>query len=357
MTVLTGRTLNRTALARQLLTERAGLDAVTAVERLAGLQGQEANSPYLSLWARLEGFGQAELTAALEDRRVVRSSVLRGTQHLVTAGDFVWMRPLVQPLMARIMKGGFGRDLAGVDLDELTALTRETMAGRTLTRPRLRDELLVRWPGVAPIALAYAAQALVPMIHPPPNGTWNRGGATPFTLAEEWLGRPLSTEPSRAALVERYLRAFGPASVKDVQTWSGLTRLKEVVAGMDLRAYRDESGRELFDVPDGELSEVDEVPVRLLPYFDNLIVAYDDRSRLMSAEIRKRVCVGAVIYPTVLVDGRVRAMWDLVDKRHLRVETFGVLPGRDKAAVRAEAESMLEFMGLAGGEVVFAEAS
>lgn len=352
MTVLTGDVLNRTALARQLLLDRVDLPAATAVERLAGLQGQEANSPYLSLWARLRDFRHDQLTGALEDRSVVRSSVLRGTQHLVTAGDFTWMRALMQPVLARTRQAAFGRDTKDVDLDRLVALTRETLAGRTLTRPQLRDELAVHWPDVPPLTLAWSAQMLVPVVHPPPNGTWNRGGATPFTLAEEWLGRPLETDPSREVLVERYLRAFGPASVKDVQMWSGLTRLKEVVAGMDLRVHRDESGRELYDVPEGELSEVDEAPVRLLPYFDNLIVAYDDRSRMMTAEIRKRVCVGAVIYPTVLVDGRVKAMWDLVDKRILRVETFGELSATERAAVTAEAEALLDFAGI-DGEITF----
>ncbi|GIG64250.1 winged helix DNA-binding domain-containing protein [Phytomonospora endophytica] len=354
MNVLTGHVLNRTALARQLLLDRVDLPAATAVERLAGLQGQEANTPYLSLWARLRDFRHDELTRALEDRTVVRSSVLRGTQHLVTGEDFGWMRALMQPLLARIRQSAFGRDTVGVDLDELAKAARETLAGRTLTRPQLRDVLAERWPGVPPLSLAWSAQMLVPVVHPPPNGTWNKGGATPFTLAEEWLGRPLEAEPSRELLVERYLRAFGPASVKDVQMWSGLTRLKEVVAGMDLRAYRDESGRELYDVPDGELSEVDEAPVRLLPYFDNLIVAYDDRSRMMTAEVRKRVCVGAVIYPTVLVGGRVRAMWDLVGKRVLRVETFGGLSTAERAAVTAEAEALLDFAGIGDGEVAFA---
>lgn len=353
MSVLTDHVLNRTALARQLLLDRVDLPAVAAVERLVGLQGQEANSPYLSLWARLRGFRHDELTAALEDRSVVRSSVLRGTQHLVTGEDFPWMRALMQPVLARTRQAAFGRDTKGVDLDELATVVRETLAGRTLTRPQLRDEIAGRWPEVPPMALAWSAQMLVPMIHPPPNGTWNRGGATPFTLAEEWLGRPLPADPSRETLVERYLRAFGPGSVKDVQMWSGLTRLKDVMAGMDLKVYRDENGRELYDVPDGELSDVDEAPVRLLPYFDNLIVAYDDRSRMMTAEVRKRVCVGAVIYPTVLVDGRVRAMWDLVDKRVVRVETFGELSSAERAAVVAEAESMLEFMGVDGGEVAF----
>ena len=354
---LTRHALNRTTLARQLLLARSTAHTTPeAVAHLGALQAQEANSPYLSLWARLDGFAIADLTAALEERSVVRSTVLRGTQHIVTAADFPWMRGLVQ----RKPDGGLGlftKAMSTVDRTEFVDEVRRLLKGRTMTRPALRDELRKRWPDVDPLALAWVSQSLVPVVHPPPSGTWNRGGATPFVLAEEWLGTAVDTAAQPESIVDRYLRAYGPASVKDVQAWSGLTRLRDVMARMDLRTYRDENGRELYDVPDGVLSEVDDAPVRFLPYFDNLIVAYDDRSRLMSAAVRARVCVGAVIYPTVLVGGRVRATWRVEGKRDLVVTPFGEdaapdpLSADETGAVEAEGARLLAFMELGGGIV------
>lgn len=324
--MLTDAVLNRTTLARQLLLERSSIGALRAVHHVVGLQAQAANSPYLSLWSRLSGFHQRDLTALLEQRQVVRAGILRGTQHLVTAADFPWLRSLIQPVADRGRQAAFGRRIAGVPLPELADVARSLLRGRTLTRPQLRDLLAERWPDHDALALAWAVQSVVPVVHPPPNGTWGRGGATPFTLAEEWLGVPLDPAPSPEPLVLRYLAAYGPASVADLQTWSGLTRLAEVVERLDLRTYTDERGHTLYDLPDAALSDVDvPAPVRFLPEFDNLIVAYADRERLMSAEHRRRVCVGSMVAATILVDGRVAGMWRL-KRGVVELELFDGVP-------------------------------
>jgi Winged helix DNA-binding domain len=176
-TVLTQRVLNRTILQRQLLLERSGMPALEAIRHLVGVQAQEPDAPYLGLWTRLEGFGHDALTRLLEERMVVWSSVLRGTQHLVRAEDYPWLRPLVQPVLERAQRATFGRRTAGMDLAELAATARGLLAGRTLTRPQLRDLLAARWPDRDPQALVWTAQALVPVIHPPPAGTWRRTAA------------------------------------------------------------------------------------------------------------------------------------------------------------------------------------
>ncbi|WP_219508109.1 winged helix DNA-binding domain-containing protein [Nonomuraea ceibae] len=348
--VLDRRTLNRTTLDRQLLLARSTMTPAQAVERLVALQGQDVNPPYYGLWSRLSSFTQDDLTSLLHSRQVVRGSLLRATQHLTLAGDYVWLRPLLQPRLSRGLRGAFGGALRDVDLDELARLarahlTRAHLKGRTLTRTQVRDLLAERWPGVDRLALNWTVQAVLPVIHTPPSGEWNRGGAVPFTLAEEWLGRPLDTAPPVERLVTRYLAAFGPAGVMDVQAWSGLTRLRPVIEAMDLRAYRDEDGRVLYDLPDAPLADPETpAPVRFLPYFDNLIVAYADRSRLMTAERRKAVCVGAVIHPTFLVDGVVAGMWDLKDDT-LTLRPFRPLPGPVMEELTAEGERLLAFAG------------
>jgi hypothetical protein len=345
--ILTRRALNRATVGRQGLLERAAMPALDMVGHLVAVQAQEPDAPYLGLWTRLRDFHQDELARLLEDRRVVRSSVLRATQHLVTADDYLWLRPLVRPVLERVQRGTLGRRNAGVDPAELASAARVLLAGRTLTRPQLRDLLAERWPDHDARALAWAAQALVPAVHPPPAGTWRRRGAIPFTLAEEWLGRPLAAAPTPEVLLRRYLAAFGPASVADVQAWSGLTRLGEVADRLrgELRPFRDEAGRELLDLADAPLADPDvPAPVRFLPEFDNLLLGHADRTRVLGDEHRGLVVAGQA---AVLVDGFVRAVWTITrrpDAATLVVQALDDhLPAADRAAVAEEGTRLLAF--------------
>ncbi|MFB9201288.1 winged helix DNA-binding domain-containing protein [Nonomuraea spiralis] len=353
--VLSAGVLNRTTLDRQLLLARSGLSPLEAVGRLVALQGQDVNAPYIGLWTRLAAFTQDDLTALLYGRQVVRGSLLRGTQHLTPADDYVWIRPLVQRALSRAARATVGRTMPGVDPEELERLARGHLTGRTLTRPRLRDLLRERWPEADPTALAFSPQGLLPIVHTPPNGTWGRGGATPFTLAEEWLGRSLDPEPSVERLVVRYLAAFGPAGVMDVQMWSGLTRLRPVLESMHfLQKYQDSEGRVLYDLPDAPLVPEDApAPVRFLPAFDNLIVAFADRGRLMTPEQRAQVCVGSLVHPTFLVGGTVGGMWDLEDGV-LTLRPFRPLSDGVAEELAAEGARLLAFAGVEEGSVTVA---
>lgn len=335
------RTLNRVTLERQLLLQRHPVTVPDALDRLVGLQAQAVNAPYLGLWTRLSDFALADLTDRLTDRSVVRSSVLRGTQHLVRADDFWWLRPLIEPALLRGRQAAFGKQTAGLDLDELAAHARSLLAGQQLTRPRLGAELASRWPAYEPMALAWSAQTLVPVVHPPPSGTWRRGGATPFVLATDWLG---SAQPNHGPdeLVRRYLAAFGPATVADMRQWSGVRGLGEVVERMPLVSL----GEGLYDLPDMTYESDVDAPVRFLPDFDNLMVAYADRTRLMPDDYRKRVCVGAMVFATVLVDGTVRGTWKLAlgkDKTTLTITLFERLPRASQVEVETEALRLLDF--------------
>ncbi|MFI0479560.1 winged helix DNA-binding domain-containing protein [Actinomadura sp. 9N215] len=361
--VLDRRTLNRAALDRQLLLKRFDMSVRDAVGLLVAMQAQENNVPYYGLWTRLAGFRQQDLTDLMNDRSVVRGSILRGTQHMSLAVDYLWLRPLIHECLLRGRQAAFGRVSKDWDLDELAAEARKLLDGQVLTRPQLARALAELWPDRDLQALGWSAQALVPVVHPPPSGTWNVAGATPFALAEEWIGRPLhengtagsagpagSVGPAR--LIRRYLAAFGPASVKDFQMWSGLRRMDAAFAELrpELRVYQDENGVELFDLPDARLPDADgPAPVRFLPGFDNLVLAYADRTRLMTDEQRKVVCVGAEIKPTLLVDGRVHALWTLKHDRKagdavLTIELFASLPDEPAVEeVEKEAARLLDF--------------
>ncbi|RKE18850.1 winged helix DNA-binding domain-containing protein [Streptomyces sp. TLI_171] len=348
--VLSTRALNRTLLQRQFLTARTSRPALQVVEHLVALQSQEPNWPYLGLWTRLDGFRREDLTALLHDGSVVRSASLRSTQHLTSGPDFLRLRPVLQPVLDRTSRARyFAAETAGLDLDELVDAGRELTAGRTLPRRELARALAERFPGRAGRVLAGAVELRVPMVQDPAAGAWGGWGNpsnVAVTPAEHRLGAPLAP-PRVETLVRRYLAAFGPAGVKDLQAWSGLTRLRGVFDTLrpQLRVLRDERGTELFDLPDAPLAPADlPVPVRFLPAFDNLLLGHADRSRVIGDDERRLVMPGrAVVHPTFLVDGFVHGTWSLRGAA-LRLSPFRPLSPADRRAVLAEAEQLLAFL-------------
>jgi Winged helix DNA-binding domain len=355
--VLSRRALNRALLDRQLLLRRAPLPegagragrVIATVEHLAGLQAQAPFPPYYGLWSRLDGFRPEDLAGLILDRQVVRIALMRGTIHLVSARDCLLLRPLVQPVLDRAA-ATFGPQLAGVDRAELAAAGRELLARRPLTFSELGLQLAERWPGCPAHALAQSVRALVPLVQVPPRAVWGRSGPAAHTTAESWLGRPLDASPAPEQLVTRYLAAFGPATVRDIQAWSGRTRLGEIVTRLrpGLRTFRDEQGAELFDLPDAPRPAPDiPAPARLVAEFDNLILSHADRTRVISETDRPRLYSKNGIFPgTVLVDGFTAGIWRLERSRsaaRLTIELFGPAGRRDRDAVASEAGRLLEF--------------
>ncbi|MFI9403720.1 winged helix DNA-binding domain-containing protein [Nocardia sp. NPDC052316] len=348
--VLSSRALNRAMLERQLLLRRTDLSVVAAVEQVLGLNAQDPNLPYLALWNRLSDFAIGDLTAAIEDRTLVRSTMMRATQHVMSVPDFRLVRPVLAPLLRRVQRNAFGRRTEGIDLDALVADATALLAdGKVLTRPELGRLLAAQRPGADPSALGWTAQYLVPFVHPAPSGTWNVRGATPFA-GTEWIGMPsAATEADLRQLVRRYLAAFGPASTADARAWSGVSGLRAVFDRLrpELRSYTDEFGRELFDLPDAPRPDADlPAPVRLLPEFDATLLAHADRTRIMTKEVRAQVCVGAGVAATVLVDGTVAAIWTrtrIDDTEVLTVRPLRPLALADRAAIETEAHNLLAF--------------
>ncbi|HWS39079.1 MAG TPA: winged helix DNA-binding domain-containing protein [Actinoplanes sp.] len=346
MTVLSTRVLNRTFLRRQLLTERVPRQAADVVGHLVAVQGQESDSPYAGLWARAAGFRREDLADLLLDRTVVRGALLRGTQHLCTGDDYRWLRPTLQVPLERIA-GRAGR-LTGCDPAEFEQVAGEIMAEGTLTRPEIARRLAARFVGVDAAELALVVHLRFALLHPPPAGMWGHRGRVGCVPAEAWLGRPLA-EPDAAALVRRYLAAFGPASVRDFQVWSGLTRTRSLFQE-GLRVFRDEAGIELYDLPDAPIEDgTGPVPVVLLPEFDNAVLGHADRARILHPGDRHLVMPGwSIVRPTVLVDGFVEATWS-VRGAVLTIEPFRPLTPGNRVAVEEQAARLMGF--LAAGTV------
>jgi hypothetical protein len=346
-TRLGARALNRATLARQLLLDRADVPVLDAVRHLCGMQAQEPQEPFVGLWSRLRAFDPAVLSDLLTDRRVVRTHLMRRTVHLVAADDALAWRSRHGAMLLQRVLGVYRRDLDGVDLAELTAAAEELTADGT---PRSLGDigraLADRWPGPPPRVLGETViGALVPMVQLPPRGLWRtNGGALHLPLAA-WTGRAVepATDAAGEALVRRYLAAFGPAATADLRAWSGLAGLPRAVAAVreELVGFRDERGRELLDLPDAPRPDPDTpAPVRFLPAFDNAILGYDDRTRIVDDAHRGLSVAGE---RALLVDGRVAGTWT-VDAGAVVVTPLRRFSRAERAAVAEEGRAAAAFL-------------
>jgi hypothetical protein len=354
--VLSDRALNRALLARQSLLERSDTPVIDAIDHLVGMQGQAPLAPYVGLWSRLVGFAPADLAAPLESRTLVRATLMRGTVHLVTAEDALRLRPLTEPAITRGFRGGFSGRLTAEQESEVLALGEELLAESPRTRAELRARFGERWPDRDADAMAYAVSYLLPTVQPTPRGIWGRKGRAELTLLTTWLGRPIDEHPSIDEVVLRYLGAFGPASVADAQTWSGLTGLREVFDRLEpgLRRFESEHGQPLYDLPDAPRPDPGTpAPVRFLPEYDNVLFSHHDRRRIIDPGRRVPLPpgLGAQI-GTFLVDGRFAGTWR-IEGDVLRVVPHCLLADGAADQLEREGQALSVFLGGAGGAVVF----
>lgn len=316
---LSRRELNRALLARQHLLERTDVTVPELVEGMVGLQAQEPLDPYTALWSRRIGFAPSELGARLEDRSMVRIVTWRGTVHLHTADDAVRCRGLAeQVIAARVTPGNmFGRALAGIDADALLADCREWFAERPRNGTELRARLADQ-PTSDLDRLVDVVKYALPLAQVAPRGVWGRTMRATWSPLDVYLGLPLApaTPDDEDAVIVRYLRAFGPASVADLATWSGWRGAKAKIDRIraQLVSYlHEDTGRELLDVPDGVFVDADTpAPPRFLPEYDNVGLGHADRSRMAPPDPATGAAAPVVDDPRprgILVDGTIGGLW------------------------------------------------
>jgi hypothetical protein len=339
---LSQRELNRALLARQLLIERQKITAGEAISRVVGLQAQATVPPFVGLWGRVAGFEESELQQLIDRREIVRATMMRHTIHFVTAGDYLWLRPTIQPALDANFGSQTRKRLAGVSLAPFLDRARQAFAGRPLTFAEVKELIRSLAPDGDIDAIAYGVRTHLALIGVPNASRWRFGGRAPFVLAEDWLGRPLA-EPDPREMVRRYLAAFGPATPADATAWSGVSGMRAVFEQMrdELRVFRDEKGRELFDIPDGPLPPGDlEVPVRFLPEYDNTLLGHRDRTRVIADEHRPRVyLIAGRMIGTILLDGFAAAAWRVNDGE-LAIEPFRRLTKAERAGIEPEADAL-----------------
>ena len=353
--VLTRRELGRATLARQLLLERASLGAAEAVERLGGMQAQEARPPFVGLWSRLEGFAASELHGALHDRRVVRGMAMRATLHLQSAADHIATRAALAPVMDRALRV-LGTRAAGLEVAPVLEAARAHLAEAPRTFAEVRDHLAGLFPEVNDRALGYTVRTLLPLVMVPTDDRWSFPSDARFALTEDWLGEPVDPAATPEALVVRHLAAFGPASAADVQAWSGLAGIAAVLKGMasELETFRGEGRRILYDLPDAPRPGEDvPCPPRFLPDFDSLVLAHADRTRVIADAHRAQLVTKNLrVRATFLWDGEVAGTWTVERAKGtaiLRVAPFARLPRGAAAALRDEAEPLVRFIDAEAG--------
>ena len=332
--------LNRAVLARQRLLARERLPLPETLERVAGIQAQYAPSMYIGLWSRLDGFERAALTRALEDRSVIQATLMRVTIHLVAHADF-WPFALAtrEARRALWLRSRGGEPGAAAMRGAARSVRRALADGATLKRTEV--EALVGKDRAQGVGL------WVDLVRVPPSGTWERRRADLFALAEAWLGPPgVTAQEGVEQLVRRYLAGFGPASVADIQSYTGLPRpaFEPALERLALRRFRGESGGELLDLPRAPLPDAQTpAPVRFLPTWDATLLVHARRTRILPEEYRPRIFNARNPHSmaTFLVDGAVAGTWRHAAGR-IELEPFRRLDRATQRALREQADRLAD---------------
>ncbi|MCX6471358.1 MAG: winged helix DNA-binding domain-containing protein [Corynebacteriales bacterium] len=344
---------NRTVLTRQHLLERVDDDAVEVLDRCVGLQSQDPRAAFFGLFSRVVDFDPAELDGLMIDREVVRMALLRSTVFCIDAADARWIRPLAQPTLDAELRTNHLRNVVAADPAAVTRHARELLTGREMSTKALGAALAERFPGESASTLCTIARCTLPLVQVPPRGLFAGSGATTYRLFDEWVGPgepAVTADEAIKDLIRLYLRGFGPSTVAGVQSWSGLTRLREPIEAMErdweLNRLTGPDGEELFDLDGLDIAAADEpAPARLLAPFDNVVVAQADRRRVIDEDVYKAMATPNGRLPGfAMVDGRVVGSWRVDAAGAVSVEYLRDVPASRRRALDAEVDAVSEFV-------------
>ncbi|MFW0797756.1 winged helix DNA-binding domain-containing protein [Gordonia sp. CPCC 205515] len=348
---ITLRQWNRTLLHRQHLLRRVDEDAIEVLDRCVGLQAQDPKAPFYGLWSRITEFRPAELDALLTEREVVRIALLRGTVFLVDGEDARWMRPAAQPVLDAALVT-HSRRLVRARVDDILRTAAELLTDTPVSASDLGQRLARAYPGEDTATLVTIARCGLPLVQVPPRGLWAGRGAPTYTLLDAWIGdgSPAVTgDEARKDLIRLYLRGFGPATVKSIQTWCGLTRMRPLIEAMEsdweLVTLAGPDGAVLYDLEGLDIIDEDtEAPPRLIAPYDNILVAQADRRRIADEDLYRSLQTTNGISPGfVLVDGLLAGTWGFDDARRVSVRLDVEPRRRERAALDEEVQRLQDF--------------
>ncbi|MCU0481000.1 MAG: winged helix DNA-binding domain-containing protein [Anaerolineae bacterium] len=346
---LTLRQLNRMYLDRQLLINRADMTISQATERVVGWQSQIPNPPYIGLWSRLASFQRDDLTRAMQNREIVRCAMFRSTLHLITQADHHRFHRVIEPALVKGLRSFHGRNIEGMAIPPLLTAIKPFLDESARSMGEIGKFLQTIEPERNPEALNYTIRTYLPLVQIPPAGTWGAGSKATYATAESWIGWGESADVG--ALFLRYLAGYGPASVMDFQTWTGMTKLASEIESVkgQLRVFVDENGVELYDLPDMPLPDIDApLPVKFVPEYDNILIGHADRTRILPEEHRKKVFLTAGrVLNTILVDGFVAGVWKIETTKRtatLQITPFITLTDAQREALISEGERLTRFV-------------
>jgi len=347
---LTARQLNRATLARQMLFRRERLGAGDAVHRIVALQAQEPASPYLALWNRIAQFDPAGLDAAFADGSIVKATLMRVAMHAVAADDYAAFQDAMQPTLRAARLHDLRFKVAGLSIAEADALVAHVMAFAKTPRTSAQVEAwLDERLGPPPRRGAWwAFRHYGPFVHAPLGTPWSFPARPAYQAAREHV-TPSAPETSLQHLVIRYLEGFGPASVQDIAQFTmlhkPLVRAAVDALGDRLVPVSGPDGAKLLDVPGGLVPDEDTpAPPRLLGMWDEVLLAYADRSRTIPPEYRRVVLrINGDVLPTLLVDGYVAGVWRPVEAG-IEATAFRSLTDEEWTGLGDEATRLVAFL-------------
>jgi len=339
----------------QLLSRHPFRKPEQVVAYLGAMQAQDYAGALWAVAQRTPGATRADVELAITEKRIVRSWPMRGTLHFMAGTDARWMLELLTPRANA--SGGWAtrRKFLGIsdrDMARAGNIVERALAGGKILERRELYAILDR-SGVSSAKqrglhiLSKLAHELLIIFGP------HRGAQATFALLDEWLPKSpkLDRDDALARLATVYFTSHGPATIRDFTWWSSLTvadaKRGIAAAGRALKALDVAGVAHWSSARAAEPEKTSEA--HLLPPFDEMLVAYRDRSASLSALHRHHMdSKNGFMHPTVMVDGQVVGTWGRTTTprgTNLAVMPFFPFPPAMRRAIAAAAERYSHYLG------------